>query len=100
MGATSAAWAEDGQIRVNLAGVDLQTHAGAQVALARIRYQAAQFCEADAGRTTLDRTMASNRCVGVMTERAVNQLGAAQVTALYGARPVMAATRVLALAGK
>jgi UrcA family protein len=69
-------------MRVKVADVNLSTEAGAQTALARIRFGAAQFCERDAGRQSLERTSVVNRCVAEMTRKGVDGLNAPLVTAL------------------
>ena len=83
MGAMAAAHAEDDQMRVKLAGVNLATRSGAQDALDRIHHSAARFCEADGGRVTLERAAAVDHCLAEMTHRSVLQLHAPLVTALY-----------------
>jgi UrcA family protein len=87
LGATAVARAEDAQMRVNMAGLDLGTGPGATAVLARIRYQAAKFCGSAEGRMGLDRTLLADQCRATMVRRAVEQLGSARVTALYKRRP-------------
>jgi UrcA family protein len=88
-GATTAARAEDGEMRVNLARLDLAQPGDASAALGRIRATAARFCEVADGRTTFDRVMLSTQCEKALTRKAVEQLNAPQVTALYTGRPVI-----------
>lgn len=82
MGATTAARAEDGQMRVKLADLNLTTPAGARIALARIRWSAGLFCESSPGMKALERSAPIDRCVNTMTRKGVDQLNAPMVTAL------------------
>jgi hypothetical protein len=71
------------------------------VALARIEFGAGGFCDANAGRQSLERTAHVDRCVAEMTRKSVVQLHAPLVTALYDANAAHgSAPKVLALAGK
>lgn len=91
LGATTSAQAEDGQIRVAVADLNLSDAEGADHALDRIRYKAEVFCEANAGRLTLQRAAAADRCVADLTRRSVTQLDAPMVTARYeGSSPAPA----------
>jgi UrcA family protein len=85
-GAAAAAQAEDSQMRVRLAGLDLYTADGAKAALGRIRFAAGAFCDEAAGRQGLERETLVNRCTAEMTRKAVGQLGAPLVTALLDRR--------------
>jgi UrcA family protein len=87
MGATTVARAEEASMRVKLADLNLTTQAGAQIALARIRWSAGVFCEASPGLKALERSAPVDRCVGDMTRKGVSQLGAPLVTALLEGRP-------------
>ena len=87
MGAMTAAQAEEGQMRVNLAGLDLNSVDGAKAALARIRWSASVFCEVPAGRESLEREGIIYRCLGDMTKKGVDMLHAPLVTALLQATP-------------
>jgi UrcA family protein len=78
----AAAHAEDAQMRVKLADINMATAAGARTALARIQFSAANFCEQSAGRETLERATVTDRCVAQMTLKSVRQLNAPMVTAL------------------
>lgn len=80
--AVQAAQAEEAQMRVKLADVNLATQAGAQTALARIQFSVADFCEKSMGRETLERAAVTDRCVAEMTAKSVRQLNAPLVTAL------------------
>ena len=80
--AFSAAQAEDAQMRVKLADINIATAAGARTALARIQFSAANFCEQSSGRESLERTSVTDRCVAQMTLKSVKQLNAPMVTAL------------------
>src|SRR6266540_3936480 len=82
LGATTAARAEDGQMRVRLGDLNLTTAEGAKIALARIHSQAGNFCEVASGRQSLERTGVAQRCVTDMTHKSVAQLNAPLVTAL------------------
>lgn len=96
LGAASAAWAEDGQMRVALGDLNTGTSDGAKAALARIEFSAGSFCDADAGRQSLERTTAVNRCVANMTRKSVTQLDAPMVTALLNGRAAPEKTVALA----
>jgi UrcA family protein len=95
LGATAAAaHAEDGEIRVRVGDLDLASSDGAEDALERIENKVEVFCEAGAGRLTLQRVQASDRCVADLTRRSVRQLDAPMVTALYEySTPVLLAQR-------
>ncbi|CAN7641821.1 UrcA family protein [Phenylobacterium sp. LjRoot225] len=84
--AVTAAQAEDGQMRVKLAGLDVATDAGAKAALTRIQFSAETFCEQTSGRESLERIYVKDRCVAEMTRKGVKQLNAPMVTALVGDR--------------
>ena len=91
---TTAAHAEDGEIRVRLGDLDLASSDGAEDALERIENKVEVFCEAGGGRLTLQRVQASERCVADLTRRSVRQLDAPMVTALYEySTPVLLAQR-------
>jgi len=96
--AFNAAQAEDAQMRVKLADINMATEAGAKVALARIEFSAANFCEQSAGRETLERTSATNRCIAQMTLKSVKQLNAPMVTALLQGAAVTEKPSQLAMA--
>jgi UrcA family protein len=96
MGAATATWAEDGQMRVAVGDLNTGTHDGAKAALARIESSAGGFCDADAGRQSLERSMAVDRCVANMTRKGVAQLDAPMVTALLNGHAPQAATVALA----
>lgn len=97
-GAATAAWSEDGQMRVALGDLNMATPEGAQVALARIEFSAGGFCDAGAGRQTLKRTALVERCVAEMTRKSVAQLHAPLVTALLESRAPQ--SKAVALAQK
>ena len=88
MSAMTAARAEDGQMRVQLAGLNLDTVAGAQSALTRIHASAGVFCDDVQGRQSLERQAAVQQCVDRMTRKSVEALHAPTVTALLEHRPV------------
>lgn len=95
-GAATAAWSEDGQMRVALGDLNLATPEGAHVALARIEFGAADFCDADAGRQPLERSEYVDRCVADMTRKSVRQLNAPLVTALLDGQAPQARSVMLA----
>lgn len=90
-GAAFPAQAQPQQDRmiVRLTGLQLDGDGGAQIALKRIENAAATFCPAPAQRF-FDRDNA--QCRAEMTVRAVDQLNAPLVTALYQTR---SASRIL-----
>lgn len=91
----SAAMADEAQMHINLAGVNVNSEAGAQLALSRIRAEAQQFCEGGSRRTTLDRSLLIAACEQKMTQSAVAQVASPHLSALYGApaKPPMAFAR-------
>lgn len=95
LGAFNAAQAEEGQMRVKLADINMSTEAGAKAALARIEFSAANFCEQTSGRESLERMYVKSRCVTAMTRKGVKQLNAPMVSALLdgGAKPSQLAAR-------
>jgi UrcA family protein len=99
-GAMTAAQAEDGQMRVNLTGVNLATEDGAKLALARIRQGVSAFCEAAPGPQSLSRLSEIDKCQAAMTRKSVQQLNAPLVTAMFEGRPGAAPQPTLALARK
>lgn len=96
MGAATAAWAEDGQMRVSLGDLNTSTTEGAKAALARIEFSAGAFCDANAGRQSLERTAVVNHCMTTMTRKSVAQLDAPMVTALLDGHAQPAPTVALA----
>lgn len=100
MGATTAAQAEDGQMHVKLAGLDLATADGARAALARIQSGADAFCEVSSGRQALERAAVIDRCVTQMTRKSVDQLNAPLVTALFDGHGAGQPATTVALAQK
>ena len=83
MGAAAAARAEDGQMRLRVAGLNLQSAEGAQVAANRIRRQVEAFCQANEGPRSLEVTAEVNRCVAEMSRKTLAQLNAPLVTARF-----------------
>lgn len=100
MGGTTVAQAEDATMRVKLAGLNLKTQAGAQTALARIRWSAGVFCEARPGLKALERSAPVDRCVSEMTRKSVAQLNAPLVTALLDGQADVRPSAPVALAQK
>jgi len=96
--AVQAAQAEEAQMRVKLADVNMATQAGAQTALARIQFSAANFCEKSMGRESLERAAVTDRCVAEMTAKSVRQLNAPLVTALLDAPVAVEKRAQLAMA--
>ena len=74
-------------MRVKINDLDLQTSAGAQVALDRITRAAKNACTAD----TRGLRRVDSACQADLTSRAVQQLQAPQVLALYQAKQSKAA---------
>jgi UrcA family protein len=70
------------------------TAEGARTALARIRFGAANFCDASSGRQSLERAAAVDHCVAEMTRKGVDGLHAPLVTALLEGRPAREQTQV------
>src|ERR1700751_4254189 len=97
-GAATAAWSEDGQMRVPLGDLNMTTPEGAHVALARIELSAADFCDANAGRQSLERSKYVDRCVADMTRKSVTPPHAPLVTALLDGQAPQA--KAVALAQK
>ena len=75
-------------MRVTLAGLDLDTAAGAKMALSRIQSSAGVFCDDVQGRQSLERQAVVQQCVAQMTRKSVDALHAPTVTALLEHRPV------------
>jgi UrcA family protein len=71
--ATSAFAATPDQVTVKVSTADLNmnSEAGARVALARIRHAAKEICGDSGARTSLDQTMQLHACVNGVVERAV-----------------------------
>ncbi len=97
MGAMTTARAEEGQMRVDLAGVDLGTTAGAKMALSRIHASADVFCDDVPGRQSLERQSVVQQCIAQMTRKSVDALHAPAVTALLEHRPAIEAPVAVAL---
>lgn len=75
-------------MRVDLAGLNLDTAAGAQSALSRIQTSADVFCDDVQGRQSLERQAVVQQCIAQMTRKSVDALHAPTVTALLEHRPV------------
>ena len=97
VGAMTTARAEDGQMRVNLAGLDLDTTAGAKAALGRIHASAEVFCDDVQGRQSLERQSVVQQCIAQMTRKSVDALHAPTVNALLEHRPATEAQVAVAL---
>lgn len=83
----SAAFAQTSSDRqdmmvVRLSDLDTTHQPGAETALRRIKAAANQFCNAE-GSKDIERRWEEERCVTRMTGKAVQSLGATQVTELY-----------------
>lgn len=78
----SAAHAEEGTMRVPIGDLNVHHEDGAKVALQRIKSSARTFCRHDIT-SPLEFASASVACRKAMTEKAVVQLNAPLVTALY-----------------
>jgi UrcA family protein len=96
--AVSSAQADDAQMRVKLAGLDVASDVGAKAALARIQFSAANFCDETSGRVSLERFAVRKRCVVEMTRRSVKQLNAPTVTALLDDRGLVEKPAQVAMA--
>lgn len=86
----SFAGEEQGQMRVAMGDLDLQSDPGAQSVLHRIKTASSIFCENDNRTRDLARTLESWKCRDRMTYLAVSKLDAPLVTASYyasGAKP-------------
>jgi UrcA family protein len=94
----NAAQAEDAQMRVKLADINVASDAGAKTALTRIQFSAANFCEQSSGRESLERQSLKNHCVAEMTRKSVQQLNAPMVTALLGGRTLAEKPAQIAMA--
>jgi UrcA family protein len=94
LGAAGAVQAQETQMRVKVSDLNVATAEGAKIAFARIRFSAASFCDADAGRQSLQRSTAVQRCVAEMTRKGVDGLHAPLVTALLEGRPAHEQTQV------
>jgi UrcA family protein len=96
-GAVAVAHAEDARMMVKVSDLNVATEAGARTALGRIRFGAEDFCDADAGRQSLEHDAAVKRCVAEMTRKGVEGLHAPMVTALLqGDAPAKAPTQIAA----
>ncbi|HVK41069.1 MAG TPA: UrcA family protein [Phenylobacterium sp.] len=78
----TAAHAEEGTMRVQVGDLNLQHQDGAKVALQRIKSAAAAFCNGEVT-SPLEYAQSVRSCRKTMTHKAVGQLGAPLVTALY-----------------
>ena len=79
-------------MRVQVADLNTHTAGGADVALNRIRQRVSVFCQANEGNRSLAVRADVNRCVLEMSRKAVTQLDAPLVTALYENRSAPAET--------
>lgn len=68
---------------LNYAELDLNDHAGAQALLGRIQQTAEDMCGDRAGPMPLAQRAAIRQCVRQKSERAVSDVGNANVTALF-----------------
>ena len=80
-----AAHAEDATMRVRIGDLNLHHEDGAKVALQRIKTAATKFCGNDIT-SPIDFAASVTSCRKGMTEKAVVQLNAPLVTALYAPR--------------
>ena len=80
-----AAHAEDATMRVRIGDLNLHHEDGAKVALQRIKSAATRFCGSEIT-SPLEFAKQVNSCRKDMTEKAVVQLNAPLVTALYPPR--------------
>jgi UrcA family protein len=84
-------------VKVSLAGVDLQSQAGAQVALGRIHVAARQIC-GEEPTDALDGRAQYRACMAQVTDRAVAKLGSPTVAALNG--PVQSVSKAILTASR
>lgn len=78
----TAVHAEEGTMRIRVGDLNLQQPDDAKVALQRIKSAASAFCK-DGVTSPLEFTQAVRSCRKDMTGRAVEQLNAPLVTAIY-----------------
>jgi UrcA family protein len=78
----TAAHAEEETMRVRVGDLNLQHQDGAKVALRRIKSAATSFCGGEVN-TPLELSRSFRSCRQAMTGKAVEQLDAPLVTALY-----------------
>jgi len=98
LGVSTAALAQEDQMSVRVAGLDLHSAQGAKAALARIHRASDEFCSCNEGKVSLERMSATQACAKQMTSKAVGMLDEPRVTALYEGRafPAREAEPVLA----
>ena len=80
--ASTAAHAQEDVMRVRIGDLNLQQEYGAKVALRRIKSAATSFCGGEVN-TPLELSRSFRSCRQAMTGKAVGQLDAPLVTALY-----------------
>ena len=78
-----AAHAEDATMRVRIGDLNLHHEDGAKVALRRIKAASSNFCGEGQVYRSVEGTTNIRKCRKTMTDKAVAQLGAPLVTALY-----------------
>lgn len=80
----TAARAEEGTMRVRIGDLNIHQEAGAQVALRRIKAASSNFCgEGLVSSHSLASATNTRKCKKTMIDKAVTQLDAPVVTALY-----------------
>jgi UrcA family protein len=83
---------------VKFVGLNLESADGAQAGLNRIRNSAAEFCSDTTGRVDLGRQQLIDGCKRTMTQKAVDQLHAPMVAALYEGRSIEGVDKTVAVA--
>ena len=79
----TAARAEEGTMRVRIGDLNVREEAGAQVALRRIKAASSDFCGEGQVYRSIEGANNIRKCKLAMTDKAVAQLDAPMVTALY-----------------
>jgi UrcA family protein len=95
--AAAGGYADTVSVKVSLAGVDLQSPPGAEVALGRIHQAARQVCGVEAADDLAGRARYA-ACLSEVTDRAVASLDNRMVTALNG--PVKGSGKVILAASR
>jgi UrcA family protein len=85
LSAPMMAHARDVSMKLDLAGVDTHTTAGAKDALVRIAKAATKACELNATGSRLAKT--DSQCIAELTRQAVEAIGSTELSALHKAPP-------------
>ena len=84
--AAAAEPAAETTVKVRVAGLDLESDAGARIALARIHRAAGKVCGGEPETRLLDRRAAYDGCVREAVDRTVASAHSSRLTALNGAK--------------